>query len=183
MMRFEPMPLPGVWLVEPECQVDERGLFARVFCVREFQARGLVTEYVQGSTSFTRERGTVRGLHYQRPPSCEVKLVRCTAGAVHDVIVDVRRDSPTYLQHVAVELTAQNRRALYVPEMCAHGYQTLADECEVSYQMSQFYAPTAAAGLRFDDPGLAIRWPLTARGLSAADRAWPLVGGMDAAGG
>ena len=174
-MRFEPTRLPGVWILEPECLEDERGLFARVFCAREFQAHGLVADYVQSSTCFTRERGTIRGLHYQLPPFCEVKLVRCTAGAICDVVVDVRRDSPTHLQHVTVELSAENRRTLYVPEMCAHGHQALTDGCEVSYMMSQFHAPEAATGLRFDDPVLAIKWPLPPGRVSAADRAWPLI--------
>jgi len=175
-MRFTPTPLRGAFVVEPEPHVDERGLFARTFCSREFSAHGLVTTFVQCSVSLNRQRGTLRGLHYQRPPASEVKLVRCTAGSVYDVIVDLRPDSPTYRQHFGAELTAGNRRALYIPEMFAHGFQSLEDGSEVFYQISEFYAPDASTGLRFDDPALGIGWPLPVTVMSAKDRLWPLLG-------
>ncbi|HZQ46335.1 MAG TPA: dTDP-4-dehydrorhamnose 3,5-epimerase [Verrucomicrobiae bacterium] len=175
-MRFEPTKLAGAFIVEPEPHEDARGFFARTFCAREFAKQGLASVFVQSSVSFNHKRGTLRGLHYQKPPAGEVKLVRCTAGAVYDVIVDLRSDSPTYLQHIGVELTARNRRALYVPEMFAHGLQTLEDETEVFYQISEFHAPDRAAGLRFDDPKLNIRWPLPAAAMSEKDLNWPWLG-------
>jgi dTDP-4-dehydrorhamnose 3,5-epimerase len=174
-MHFFPTKLTGAFLIEPEPRADERGFFARTFCSREFREHGLVTEFVQCSISVNRQGGTLRGMHYQLPPSCEAKLVRCTAGAIYDVIVDLRRDSPTYLQHVGVDLTARNRCALYVPEMFAHGFQTLEDETEVFYQISEFYAPDQSTGLRFDDPKLGIRWPRPVAAISDKDRLWPLL--------
>ena len=174
-MRFIPTKLPGAFLIEPEPRADDRGFFARTFCVREFREHGLVTQFVQCSISVNRQAGTLRGMHYQLPPSCEAKLVRCTAGAIFDVIVDLRRDSPTYLQHFGVDLTAPNRRALYVPEMFAHGFQTLEDETEVFYQISEFYAPDKSTGLRFDDPKLAIHWPRPIATISEKDHLWPLL--------
>jgi dTDP-4-dehydrorhamnose 3,5-epimerase len=174
-MRFTPTPLRGAFVVEPEPHVDERGLFARTFCSREFAEHGLATTFVQCSVSLNRLRGTLRGMHYQRPPACEVKLVRCTAGSIYDVIVDVRPDSPTYRQHFGVELTAANRRALYIPEMFAHGFQSLQDDSEVFYQISEFYTPDASTGLRFDDPALGIAWPLPVTVMSEKDRLWPLL--------
>ena len=174
-MRFIETNLPGVFIIEPEPNEDSRGLFARTFCAREFGSRGLTTAFVQCSVSMSRNRGTLRGLHYQLPPACEIKLVRCTAGALYDVIVDLRPDSRTYLQHTAVELTARNRRALYVPKMFAHGLQTLIDDTEVFYQISEFYAPDKAAGLRFNDPMLAIQWPIPVTAISEKDQNWPLL--------
>ena len=174
-MRFTSTPLRGAFVVEPEPHVDERGLFARTFCSREFAEHGLATTFVQCSVSLNRLRGTLRGMHYQRPPACEVKLVRCTAGSIYDVIVDVRPDSPTYRQHFGVELTAANRRALYIPEMFAHGFQSLQDDSEVFYQISEFYTPDASTGLRFDDPALGIAWPLPVTVMSEKDRLWPLL--------
>jgi dTDP-4-dehydrorhamnose 3,5-epimerase len=173
-MRFLETKLRGAYIVEPEPHEDSRGFFARTFCAREFQEHGLLNSFVQCSVSLSRERGTLRGLHYQRPPACEVKLVRCTAGALYDVIVDLRPDSPTYLQHIGVELTAKNRRALYVPEMFAHGLQTLENDTEVFYQISQYYSPGNAAGLRYDDPRLGISWPLSVACISPKDLKWPL---------
>lgn len=172
-MRFEPLKLNGGFLVEPQPHEDARGFFARTFCVREFAEQGLVSAFVQSSISFNCKRGTLRGLHYQTPPAAEVKLVRCTAGAIFDVIVDLRSDSPTYLQHFGVELTARNRRALYVPEMFAHGFQTLEDETEVFYQISEYHTPDKAAGVRFDDPRLNIQWPLPVAAMSDKDLNWP----------
>jgi dTDP-4-dehydrorhamnose 3,5-epimerase len=174
-MIFTKTNLKDAFIVEPEPREDARGFFARTFCAREFAERGLVTQFVQCSVSASRNRGTLRGLHYQRPPACEVKLVRCTAGALFDVIVDLRPASPTYLRHLAVELTARNRKALYVPEMFAHGFQTLEENTEVLYQISQYYAPETAAGVRFDDPRLAIQWPLPVTTLSEKDMTWPLL--------
>jgi dTDP-4-dehydrorhamnose 3,5-epimerase len=174
-MIFTPTKLSGVYIVEPEPHTDARGFFARTFCAREFKAQGLAAEFVQCSISANRTRGTLRGLHYQTPPACETKLVRCTSGAICDVVVDLRQDSPTRLQHLGVELTARNRRALYIPEMFAHGFQTLADETEVFYQISQFYAPGKSDGLRFDDPKLGIQWPLPVAVINDKDRNWPLL--------
>ena len=162
-------------MIELEPHADERGFFARAFCAREFGERSLVTRFLQCSVSLTTRRGTVRGLHFQQPPAAEVKLVRCTAGAIHDVIVDLRPESSTYLQHVAVELSALNRQTLYVPERFAHGFQTLADQSEVFYQMSEFHCPEHASGLRYDDPRLGIAWPLDVTMISERDRAWPLL--------
>lgn len=174
-MRFLATKLQGAFIIEPEAHEDKRGLFARTFCAREFSEHGLSAIFVQCNTSWNVSKGTVRGLHYQLPPSCEVKLVRCTAGALWDVIVDLRRSSPTYLQSIGVELSAANRRSLYVPEMFAHGFQTLDNATEISYQMSEFYAPGLSAGLRFDDPKLAIDWPLPTTNISENDRRWPLL--------
>jgi dTDP-4-dehydrorhamnose 3,5-epimerase len=174
-MRFTATRLENAWIVEPEPHEDDRGLFARTFCAREFRDHSLVDTFVQCNTSWNSREGTIRGLHYQVPPSSEVKLVRCTAGALWDVIVDLRPASPTYLEHVAVELTAKNRRALYIPEMFAHGFQSLDDGTEVFYQMSEFYQSKSARGLRYDDPVLRIEWPLTVTAVSDQDRSWPLL--------
>jgi dTDP-4-dehydrorhamnose 3,5-epimerase len=174
-MRFIETKLAGAYIVEPELHEDNRGFFARTFCTREFGEKGLVNIFVQCSISMTRQRGSIRGLHYQVAPAVEAKLVRCTAGALHDVIVDLRPDSKTYLQHIGVELTAKNRRALYVPEMFAHGFQTLENDTEVFYQISAFFVPDLARGLRFDDPKLAVKWPLPVVTLSEKDRNWALL--------
>jgi dTDP-4-dehydrorhamnose 3,5-epimerase len=159
-------------VIEPECLVDERGFFARIWCRREFLAHGLKTELTQCSISFNRRKGTLRGLHYQMPPHEEAKLVRCTLGAIYDVIVDLRPDSSTYLNHFAVELTQDNRTMLYVPEGCAHGFQTLVDETEVLYQMSAFYSAEHAAGHRWNDPAFRIDWPLDVSMISDRDRSY-----------
>ncbi|HEY0789639.1 MAG TPA: dTDP-4-dehydrorhamnose 3,5-epimerase [Chthoniobacterales bacterium] len=174
-MEFVPTGLPGAFVLEPQPMADERGLFARTFCAREFAEHGLTSKLVQCSVSYNRQKGTLRGLHYQRSPQEEAKLVRCTAGAVYDVIVDLRPGSATYLQHFGVELSASSRRSLFVPEMFAHGFQTLEDDTEVFYQMSQFHAPDHAAGLRYNDPALGIDWPLPVSVMSDKDRTWPLV--------
>jgi dTDP-4-dehydrorhamnose 3,5-epimerase len=174
-MHFIPTKLEGAWMIETQPHVDDRGFFARTFCEEEFRSRGLVERFVQCNISWNQRSGTVRGLHYQLAPSSEVKLVRCTAGALLDVIVDLRRNSPTYLQSHSVELTAGNRLALYVPEMFAHGFQTLEDNTEVYYQMSEFYAPKLGRGLRYDDPKLGIHWPLSVSSISAQDLSWPLL--------
>ena len=174
-MIFRPTHLPGAFLLDVERREDTRGFFARSFCVRELQAQGLALPVVQGNVAFTRQRGTVRGLHYQEPPAAETKLVRCTQGAVLDVIVDLRPGSPTWRQHVAVELTAGNRRSLFVPALFAHGYQTLSDDTEVTYLVSEFFTPEGERGLRYDDPALGIAWPLPVAAISEKDAAWPLL--------
>jgi dTDP-4-dehydrorhamnose 3,5-epimerase len=174
-MIFIPTKLSGVYIIELEPHQDARGLFARTFCAREFAEHGLVTEFVQCSISVNRAQGTLRGLHYQLSPDCETKLVRCTSGSIHDVVVDLRPDSPTYLQHLDVELTARNRRTLYIPAMFAHGFQTLADETEVFYHISEFYAPDKSTGLRFDDPKLGIPWPRPVTMINDKDRNWPFL--------
>jgi len=174
-MQFTPTKFEGAWIIEPQPHEDSRGLFARTYCAREFREQGLVDHFVQCNTSWNAHKGTVRGLHYQLPPSSEVKLVRCTAGALLDVIVDLRPGSPTYLQYVAVELTARNRFALYIPGMFAHGFQALEDGTEVFYQMSEFYAPKLARGLRYDDPKLAIKWSLPVTLISDQDLHWTLL--------
>lgn len=181
-MIFSETKLRGAFLIDPEVREDERGFFARTFCQREFEAHGLKPGVAQCNLSFNQQAGTLRGLHYQAPPVAETKLVRCTRGAVLDVIVDLREGSPTYLQHVAVELSEDNRRALYVPELFAHGYQALTDGAEVTYQVGEFYTPGYERGLRFDDPRLAIPWPLPVTVMSDKDRAWPLLQAEEVAG-
>lgn len=171
-MRFIQTEIPGAVVVEAECLTDERGFFARTWCSREFAAHGLATTLTQCSISFNRRKGTLRGLHYQTSPCQEAKLVRCTLGAIYDVALDLRPESPTFLKHFAVELTQDNRRMLYVPEGCAHGFQTLADDAEVLYQMSEFYAPECSAGHRWNDPAFAIHWPLEVSVISDRDRGY-----------
>jgi dTDP-4-dehydrorhamnose 3,5-epimerase len=156
---FRETGLEGAWIVEPEPIEDERGFFARTFCARIFAERGLDPTLEQVSLSYNRRAGTLRGLHLQRPPHAEAKLVRATAGAVKDVIVDLRAGSPTFGQWIAVELSAENRRQVYIPSGVAHGFQTLADGTELAYHISAAYAPGAQDGVRFDDPDLAIAWP------------------------
>jgi dTDP-4-dehydrorhamnose 3,5-epimerase len=170
---FTELPVAGAYRVEPQKVADERGFFARTFCEREFAERGLETRFVQWGLSFNEVRGTLRGMHFQLAPHEEVKLVRCTAGAILDVVLDLRRDSPTYLRHAALELTPGNRAALYVPRGCAHGFQALADASEVSYQISAFWQPAASGGARFDDPAFGIRWPLPVTRIAERDRAYP----------
>ncbi|WP_322749555.1 MULTISPECIES: dTDP-4-dehydrorhamnose 3,5-epimerase family protein [unclassified Frankia] len=167
--------LAGVFVVDAEPLPDSRGLFARTFCAREFVAAGLAPEVAQCSVAFNHIAGTIRGMHWAAQPVRETKLVRCTRGAMFDVAVDVRPGSPTYLHHVAVELTADNRRALFVPAGLAHGYQTLVDATEATYQMNVPFEPGHDRGARYDDPRFAIRWPLTATVVSAKDRAWALL--------
>jgi dTDP-4-dehydrorhamnose 3,5-epimerase len=172
-MRFLETPISGAWVLEPERRLDERGYFARGFCQREFAAHGLNTKIAQGNTGFSRRAGTLRGIHYQVAPHLESKLVRCTGGAVYDVVVDLRPESPTFGGWFAVELSAENGKQLYIPEGCGHGYQTLTDNAEIYYQASEFYAPESARGVRYDDPAFGIRWPLEVTSISEADRSWP----------
>ncbi|MEQ1757556.1 MAG: dTDP-4-dehydrorhamnose 3,5-epimerase family protein [Vicinamibacterales bacterium] len=166
-------PLAGAYVLEVERREDARGFFGRVFCVREFAALGLDPAVAQANVSFNRTRGTLRGMHFQYPPHAETKIVRCTRGALLDVIVDLRPESPTYLKHFAVELRADNHKSLYVPRRFAHGYQTLEDDTEVMYLTGEFYAPAAEGGVRFDDESVGISWPLPASEMSPKDLAWP----------
>jgi len=172
-MRFTETDLPGAFIIDIQPLEDERGFFARGFCERELAEHGLIPRVVQANISFNRRKGTLRGMHYQVAPHEETKLVRCTRGALYDVIVDLRPDSSTYLQWTGVELTANNHRALFVPQGFAHGFQTLQDDTEAFYQVSEFYTPTAERGLRYDDPAIAIHWPLAVTSISAKDAAWP----------
>lgn len=176
-MIFRETPLPGAWVLEPERIADERGFFARTWCRRDFEARGLDAGVAQCSVSWNHRRGTLRGLHFQAEPHAEVKLVRVTRGAVWDVIVDLRPDSPTFKRHFAVILTAEAGHQLYIPKGMAHGFQTLEDATEVSYQISAFYAPEAARGYRWDDPAFAIPWPEPVTVISEKDRNLPLFDG------
>ena len=172
-MRFSGARLPGVWRIGLEKREDSRGFFARVFCEQEFAAHGLITWYPQCNLSYNEKRGTLRGLHFQRPPKPEVKVVRCLRGAVYDVLLDLRPDSPMYLEHEAFELTSDNREALYVPDGIAHGFQTLTDDAEMFYQMSEFYIPGLNDGVRWNDPAFHIKWPLENPILSEKDQTYP----------
>jgi dTDP-4-dehydrorhamnose 3,5-epimerase len=174
-MIFSKTPLPGAFIIELDRREDSRGFFARTFCADEFALNGFNPTVAQSNLSFNYCRGTLRGMHYQVAPAAEVKLVRCTRGAIHDVIVDLRHGSPTYLQHFAIELSEENRRALYVPAMFAHGYQTLTDGAEVTYQVSAAYSPECERGIRYDDPVLGIGWPIPVTAISEKDTAWPLL--------
>ncbi len=176
-MRFEKLTLGGAYLIDPERKEDERGFFARSWCQREFEDHGIACDWVQCNISFNARSGTLRGLHYQAAPWEEAKLVRCTMGAIWDVIVDLRPQSPHYGNWTALELTAENRRMLYIPEGFAHGFQTLTEGAEMFYQMSQEYHAEAVRGVRWNDPALAIAWPeCRERIVSAADRNLPCLG-------
>ncbi len=175
-MRFIETQLKGAFVIELEKVEDERGFFARTFCQKEFDAHGLNPRVAQCNFTYTRKKGTLRGMHYQASPHAEAKLVRCIRGAIFDVIIDLRRDSPSFRQWTAVELTAENGKLLYVPEGFAHGFQTLEDDTEVFYQMSDFYDPECARGVRWDDPALGIAWPLPDPILSERDKNLPFLG-------
>lgn len=172
-MRISETRLAGAFLIEIEPKWDQRGFFARTFCVQEFAAHGLVASFVQHSMSYSSARGTLRGMHFQRSPHSEIKVVGCHRGAIWDVIIDLRAGSPTFGQWEGFELSDSNRRRLYIPEGFAHGLQTLSEDAEVSYLISAFHNPAAAAGFRFDDPAFSISWPLPAAAVSDADRNWP----------
>jgi len=172
-MRFTPTRLSGAFILDPERREDARGHFARTFCRREFEAHGLKPDIAQANIAWNARKGTLRGMHYQVAPAAETKLVRCTRGALWDVIVDLRPDSPTFLEHVGVALSAENGRQLFVPELFAHGYITLADDTEAAYQVGEFYAPDAERGIRYDDPALGISWPVPVEVISDKDAAWP----------
>lgn len=168
-MIFTETPLKGAYVIDPERLADERGFFARTWCRREFEAHGLDTAFAQCSVSFNRKMGTLRGMHYQAAPHAEQKLVRCTAGIIYDVIVDLRPGSETFRNWFAVELSADNRRMLYIPEGLAHGFLTLADDTEVFYQISEYYVQESARGVRWNDPAFAISWPVHPRIVSQRD--------------
>jgi dTDP-4-dehydrorhamnose 3,5-epimerase len=172
-MNFVAAGLSGLYVIEPQRIEDDRGFFARTFCEEEFAAHGLKPHFVQCNISFNARKGTLRGMHFQAEPHAEAKLVRCTQGAIFDVAVDLIKDSPTYLQWKGFELSAENRRMLYLPEGYAHGFQTLADNCEVFYQMSENYHPASARGARWNDPAFAIVWPLQSPIISARDAGYP----------
>lgn len=174
-MIFNKTTLKDAWTLDIEKRGDSRGFFGRTFCTTEFANHGLVTTYVQQNTSFSKDKGTLRGMHFQRGDAAEAKLVRCLKGALVDIIVDLRGDSPTYLQHEAFELTDENRTHLYVPPGFAHSFQTLTDDVEVSYLVSSPYTPSAEGGLRYSDPLLGISWPLPVTVISDKDAAWPLL--------
>lgn len=174
-MEFTKTPLQDAWVIDNKNISDDRGFFARAFCANEFQEHGLNPTIAQGNMSYNYKKGTLRGMHYQKSPAEETKLVRCTHGSIYDVIVDIRPDSPTYMQHYGVELSAQNRRALYVPEMFAHGYLTLTDDAEVTYLVSEFYTPGVEDGYRYDDPALGIDWPVPIEVVSEKDANWALI--------
>ncbi|MCC7009025.1 MAG: dTDP-4-dehydrorhamnose 3,5-epimerase family protein [Acidobacteria bacterium] len=174
-MIVTPTLIPGSYTLDVEPRHDARGFFARAFCRNELAQHGLHLDVVQANIAFNRRAGTIRGLHYQRAPSAETKLVRCTRGAVLDVVVDLRPGSPTWRRHVAVELTAANHRSLLIPRGCAHGYQTLEDETELSYWVDAVYDAAAEGGVRYDDPAIKIRWPLPLTEMSDKDRVWPLL--------
>jgi dTDP-4-dehydrorhamnose 3,5-epimerase len=172
-VRFIPTPLAGAFVIEQERHADERGFFARTWCARELAEHGLDPSLAQCSISFNRRQGTLRGLHYQAPPHAEVKVVRCTRGAIYDVALDLRPDSPTFRRWAAVELSAANGRALYIPRGCAHGLYSLCDESDVLYQISTEHSPESARGLRWDDPFHDVTWPAAVRVIAPRDAAYP----------
>ena len=169
-MKFVETELKGAFIVEPEILEDERGFFARTWCRREFEQHGLNPDLVQCNISFNRKKGTLRGMHFQAWPCAEAKLVRCTMGAIYDVIIDLRLESETFMRWLPIELTAENRKMFYIPEGFAHGFQTLENDTEVFYQMSEFYAPEYARGVRWDDPKFNIKWPDDVRIISEKDK-------------
>jgi dTDP-4-dehydrorhamnose 3,5-epimerase len=180
-LNFTSTPLAGAYLVDLEPQKDDRGFFARTWCQKEFEEHGLNPRLVQSSVSFNIKKGTWRGMHYQASPHQEAKLVRCTAGAIHDVIVDLRPHSPTFRQHFTALLSATNRKMLYVPEEFAHGFVTLEDNTEVFYQMSEFYHPELARGVRWNDPAIQIVWPAAVEVISERDRTYADLGALQCA--
>lgn len=174
-MIFNETKLKGAYVIEIERREDSRGFFARAFCQKEFEAQGLTRIIAQANVAFNAKKGTLRGMHFQYPPAAESKLVRCTRGAILDIIVDLRPESPTYLEHIEVELSEDNQRSLYVPERFAHGYQALRDGTETSYQVGEFYTPACEGGLRHDDPRLQLHWPLPIASISEKDTVWKLL--------
>jgi dTDP-4-dehydrorhamnose 3,5-epimerase len=174
-MIFTETELPGVFIIDLDRREDSRGFFARAFCQHEFAEHGLQPVIAQANVAFNYRKGTMRGMHFQFPPAAETKLVRCTRGAILDIIVDLRPESPTYLEHVSVELTADNHRAIYVPGRFAHGYQVLEDSTETSYQVGEFYTPGVEGGLMYDDSALGLTWPFPVTEISDKDRGWQLL--------
>jgi dTDP-4-dehydrorhamnose 3,5-epimerase len=170
---FSPTPLAGAFVIEPEPIPDARGLFARTWCQRELEAHGLEGRLAQCSTSFNKRKGTLRGMHYQAAPFAETKIVRCTRGSMYDVIIDLRPESSTFTRYFGATLTADNRKAMYIPKGFAHGFQTLEDDTEVLYQISEFYSPEHSRGVRWDDPAFRIAWPSDERTMSERDRGYP----------
>jgi dTDP-4-dehydrorhamnose 3,5-epimerase len=174
-MIFTETKLKGAFLIDLERREDSRGFFARAFCQKEFAAHGLRPSIAQGNVAFNIKKGTLRGMHFQFPPAAETKLVRCTRGAILDIIVDLRPESVTYLQHISVELNEDNQRSLYVPERFAHGYQVLRDSTDTSYQVGEFYTPSAESGLLHNDPKLNLEWPLPVTVISEKDQKFALL--------
>jgi dTDP-4-dehydrorhamnose 3,5-epimerase len=174
-MKFSETGIAGAIVIDPDPREDSRGRFLRAWCLREFVEHGIDFAPVQANLGFSPMKGTLRGMHFQKAPALEAKLIRCTRGAMFDVVLDVRPDSPSYGAWYGTELTAANARVLYIPEGCAHGYQTLEADTEMHYMTSAFYTPSAAYGVRFDDAAFDIRWPLAATVVSEQDRNWPLV--------
>ena len=174
-MKFQSTQLEGCYLVESEPFMDERGWFARTWCKNEFGSIGHTAEWMQINHSFTNRAGTIRGLHYQLPPFSEIKLVKCIAGAVYDVVVDLRKGSSTFLQWFGVVISAANKKMIYIPEGFAHGFQSLESDCELIYHHSQFYTPGVEGGIRYDDPGLNIVWPLPVSDISERDEHHPFL--------
>ena len=174
-MIFHETKLKGAFIVDLDKKDDDRGFFARAFCSREFEEHGLRPQVVQANMSYNHKKGAVRGMHYQVSPASEPKFIRCISGAIWDVIIDMRPDSPTYLQHIGVELSAENRRAIYVPDMFAHGNQALTDGAELLYLVGELYTAGCERGVRFDDPVIGIEWPLPVTVISEKDQSWPLL--------
>jgi dTDP-4-dehydrorhamnose 3,5-epimerase len=174
-MHFTEIHVPGAMVIDPNPHSDDRGRFMRAWCAQEFTQSGLDFVPVQANIGLSIRKGTIRGMHYQVAPALEAKLVRCTRGAIFDVLIDLRPESPTYRQWYGTELSAENGRMLYVPELCAHGCQALENQTEIYYMTSAFYTPEAVRGVRFDDPAFCVQWPLTAVSVSPQDRSWPLV--------
>jgi dTDP-4-dehydrorhamnose 3,5-epimerase len=172
-VKFTQTKLKGAYLIEIEKLSDDRGFFARSWCQKEFESHGLTSRVVQANVSYNLKKGTLRGMHYQVAPYQESKLIRCTRGAIFDVIIDLRPHAPTYKQWVGVELSADNYTMFFVPEDFAHGFQALADHTEIFYQVSQFYTPGSEKGIRFDDPAFDVQWPLEVSVISDKDRNWP----------
>jgi dTDP-4-dehydrorhamnose 3,5-epimerase len=173
-VKFEPLTLQGAYLIHLDRLEDDRGFFARAWCEHELADQGLNTRIAQANVSFNKTKGTLRGMHYQAPPYAEVKLVRCTRGAIYDVIIDIRPESQTFRRWLSVELNEDNHDTLYIPEGFAHGFQTLEDGAEVYYQHSEFYTPGAERGLRYNDPAFGIAWPLPIASINPRDATWPL---------
>ncbi|HYM74933.1 MAG TPA: dTDP-4-dehydrorhamnose 3,5-epimerase [Candidatus Dormibacteraeota bacterium] len=174
-MHFAQTGIVGAQVIDPAPHEDDRGLFFRAWCTREFAEHGIEFTPVQANMGFSLCKGTLRGLHYQVEPALEAKLVRCTRGLIFDVVLDLRQGSPTYGKWYGTELSAENRRMLYLPEGCAHGYQTLVENTEMHYMASAFYTPSAARGSRYNDPAFQIQWPLAVSAISDQDRNWPLI--------
>jgi dTDP-4-dehydrorhamnose 3,5-epimerase len=172
-MIFKESKLKGAFVIDLEKHQDERGFFARTFCRKELETHGLISDVAQANMSLSKARSTLRGMHYQKAPHEETKLVRCTRGALYDVIIDLRPESPTYKQWIGVELSADNYRMLFVPKNFAHGFITLAEDTEVTYMVSQYYAPGAELGIRWNDPQFAIQWPIDLAVISEKDASWP----------